>query len=319
MAALSLPPPRSGDAAISVVVPLFNHARYIADALDSVAAQTAPPCDLVVVDDGSTDGGGDLAARLLAGAPRATLLRQDNQGAPAAIARAVAACRGDYIAVLNSDDRFLPDKLARCQQLLAADPPLDLIAGRIEPIDARGRVLTRGVTIDWLARARAFAATSGSVRLALLHENDVATTSNMVISRRLWQRLGGFAALRYCHDLEFLLRAFDHGRVRLDREHAHVQYRVHDRNTIAENIHHVRLELAAVIAAALHESGARLLPDGGDGLEAFAAFLRAKDLSDAVLYLAALRQRCDSRAAFFAQATQEPLRGRLLRLLRGAR
>ena len=150
--------------------------------------------------------------------------------------------------MLNSDDLFLPDKLEFCQQILADDPAVDLIAGRVALMDANGAKLARGPAADWLLRAKEFAASAGSDRLALLNENDIATTSNIVFSRRLWERAGGFAPLRYCHDLDFLMQAFDCGRVVMDREREHVMYRVHDGNTIGEDIHDIRVEIAAVIA-----------------------------------------------------------------------
>ena len=312
----TLAAPRAGDAAIAVVIPLYNHGRYIEAALHSVLAQTAPPSEVVVIDDGSRDDGFERAERLLAGNEVCQVLRQDNIGAHATINRAVGLCRGQYIAVLNSDDIFLPGKLEACQTMIAADAATDLIAGRVVPMDARGERQPGGMAADWLRRARAFAASAGSDRLALLNENDVATTSNMVFSRRLWERTGGFAPLRYCHDLDFLMQAFDLGRVVLDRERDHVLYRVHDGNTIGEDIHRIRVEIAAVIAATLRDSGSRVLPDCADGFDSFAAFLRNKDLSDVVLYLMTVRDRFATRAAFYEHVTSDPLRERLARHLR---
>ena len=286
---------------IAVVVPLYNHARYVSAALRSLLAQTAAPREIVLIDDGSTDDGLAIARDALRDAGACRVLAQDNAGAHATINRAVALTEAPFVAVLNSDDLFVPEKLAWCQQIFAERPATALVAGRIALIGERGEVLRRGAAADWLARAHAFAERTGLDQLALLHENFVATTSNMVFSRALWQRVGGFSALRYCHDLDFLMRAFDHGGVVLDRARVHVEYRVHTANTIGEDGARVRTELAAVIAATLCQSGPRLLPD----FDAFMDFLRAKNLSGLVLYFLAQFPRFENRDAFLAFVTSE--------------
>ena len=304
--AARVPTPRPGDAPISVVVPLYQHARYVAATLASVLAQTATAGEILVLDDGSSDGGAEIAGRTLRGVTPARVLRQPNRGAAETINAAVALAANDWIAVLNSDDLFLPEKLAQCQTLLAGAAAPELIAGGIRLIDAAGQPLTTGVAADWLHRAQDFAVRVAHPPLALLHENFVATTSNMVFTRALWQRLGGFAPLRYCHDLDFLLRAFGQARVAIDPA-AQVQYRVHSANTIAGDMRAVRVELAAVIAEAIHTLGPRLLPaDDAAGFAAFGECLRAKALSDLVLYFVTLRSRFADPHAFYRHVTAAP-------------
>lgn len=305
--------PRTGDAPISVVVPLYQHARYVTAALRSVLGQRAAPSEILVIDDGSHDDGASVAERALRGVRPARVLRQANRGAAATINAAVELAASDWIAVLNSDDLFLPDKLARCQHLIALEPAAELIAGGIRLIDATGEPLASGVAADWLTRARDFALRVAHPPLALLNENFVATTSNMVFTRALWQRLGGFAPLRYCHDLDFLLRAFAHGRVAIDAAEPHVLYRVHAANTIGEDIRAVRVELAAVIAEAMRALGPRLLPENESaGFAAFCEFLRNKAVSDLVLYFATLRGRFADAHAFYRYVTAEPQRRRFM-------
>ncbi|MDA8249805.1 MAG: glycosyltransferase [Rhodospirillales bacterium] len=308
--------PRAGDAPVSVVVPLYQHARYVAAALASALAQTAPPREILVIDDGSRDDGAAIAARALRGVAGARVLRQDNRGAAETINAAVAQAAGDWIAVLNSDDQFAPDKLARCQLVMAAQPDATLIAGGIALVDAAGRRLQRGVSADWLRRAHDFAGRAAHPPLALLNENFVATTSNMVFTRALWRQLGGFAPLRYCHDLDFLLRAFACAHVAIDAEAVHVLYRVHEANTIAEDVRGVRVELAAVIAEAMASLGPRLLPQDDDaGFALFREFLRNKAVSEAVLYFTALRGRFADAHAFYRHVTAEPQRTRFLEMV----
>lgn len=303
---------------ISVVLPLYNHARYIEAALASVLRQTSPADEIILIDDGSTDDGISVAERVLAGTANARIYRQPNQGAHVTINRLVGFSRGVYVAILNSDDLFAPDKLARCREILDARPGIGLLCGALGVIDDDGRRLTKGETVDWLRRARRFHAESGLLQLSLLNENAVATTSNMVFSRSLWASVGGFQNLRYCHDLDFLMAAFARGSVVIDDDHEHMLYRVHAKNTIKENLDRIRMEIAAVIACALCESGGRLFGpvlDRGK-MDSFLAFLNNKGMTGLICLLQTLFSDFPSRGAFYDHVA-DPARSEVL--MRGLR
>lgn len=106
------------EAEISVVVPVYNGADFIASTLASVSAQTLAPIEIIVVDDGSTDGSGEIAARV----PLVRVVRQENRGAAAARNRGIAEARGDQIAFLDADDQWEPVKLERQHAALRARP-----------------------------------------------------------------------------------------------------------------------------------------------------------------------------------------------------
>jgi glycosyltransferase involved in cell wall biosynthesis len=298
---------------ISVVIPLYNHAAYIETALDSVLRQTSPADEIILVDDGSTDDGAARAERMLATVPKARVIRQRNSGADATINRLVEIAASDFVAVLNSDDVFAPGKLARCRELIARRPETDFICGRIGIIDETGVRATSGVAVDWLARAEAFRTTCGSPRLSLLHENYVATTSNMVFARALWRACDGFQPLRYCHDLDFLMAAFRHGRVEIDLDVEHIQYRVHPENTIKERLELIRLEIAAVLACALRDGIADLAPQGD--FRALGEMLKGKNVSHLMGVLAAMRARVESRREFYQSIAAADVRERLIQAL----
>jgi glycosyltransferase involved in cell wall biosynthesis len=298
---------------ISVVIPLYNHASYFEATLDSVLRQTSPADEIILVDDGSVDDGAARAERKLAGVAKARVIRQRNSGADATINRLIEIAASDFIAVLNSDDVFAPGKLARCRALIAQHPRADLICGRIGIIDQNGVRQTSGVTIDWLARAEEFRARCRSPRLSLLHENYVATTSNMLFSRALWRACGGFQPLRYCHDLDFLMTAFRHGRVEIDLDFEHIQYRVHPENTIKERLELIRLEIAAVLACALHDGIADLAPDGD--FRPVGEMLEAKNVSHLMGVLAAMRAQVETRREFYDGIADRSLRERLIQAL----
>lgn len=106
-------------AAISVVIPTYNRAGVLGRALDSVGRQTLAPLEVLIVDDGSEDATSRIVTEFY---PECELLRQPNQGVSAARNRGVRAARGDWIAFLDSDDEWLPEKLAEQVAMLGAEP-----------------------------------------------------------------------------------------------------------------------------------------------------------------------------------------------------
>lgn len=111
MATSALPP-------MSVVLPCFNAARYIVAALESVIAQDWPDLEIVVVDDGSTDGSSDEIAKY---SRNVRVVRQSNQGIAAARNAGIAAAANEWIAFLDADDLWLPGKLAAQWRVLQDD------------------------------------------------------------------------------------------------------------------------------------------------------------------------------------------------------
>ena len=101
---------------VSVIIPLFNKAPYVARALASVAAQTYPDFEVIVVDDGSTDGGTQMVE--VCKEPPIRLITQDNAGPGAARNRGLELAQGELVAFLDADDEWLPDYLAESVRLL---------------------------------------------------------------------------------------------------------------------------------------------------------------------------------------------------------
>ena len=112
---------------VSVVIPLFNKAAYIQRCLDSVIQQTLSDFEVIVVDDGSTDGGDAIAASQ--SDPRFRVLRQPNAGPGAARNRGIAAAGAEYIAFLDADDAWLPTFLERNISLLDRHPAVACVSG----------------------------------------------------------------------------------------------------------------------------------------------------------------------------------------------
>jgi glycosyltransferase involved in cell wall biosynthesis len=120
---------------ISAIVPLYNTRAYIVEAIDSILAQTRPADEIIVVDDGSTDGGPDLLAGYGA---RVCVIRQANAGGATALNRGIAQATGDTIAFLDADDLWAKDKLERQQSILLAKDSVDCVFGLIQQFDQRG-------------------------------------------------------------------------------------------------------------------------------------------------------------------------------------
>lgn len=110
------------EVSVSVVIPLYNKAAYIARAMDSVLAQTYPDFELIVVDDGSTDGSGEIVAKY--DNPRVKLLVQENAGECAARNRGVSESQARWVAFLDADDEWLPEFLEQTMAVAETNPSL---------------------------------------------------------------------------------------------------------------------------------------------------------------------------------------------------
>ncbi|MEK6798177.1 MAG: glycosyltransferase family 2 protein [Planctomycetota bacterium] len=125
---------------VSIVVPTYNRAGLLPRALDSIVRQTIDCWEIIVVDDGSSDETPNAVSPYAKSlGKRFTCLRQDNQGASSARNRGIDAARGDYVAFLDSDDEFLPDKLQRQLELFRKEPSLGFVYSDFAFVDLEGR------------------------------------------------------------------------------------------------------------------------------------------------------------------------------------
>jgi glycosyltransferase involved in cell wall biosynthesis len=231
-------PPR-----VSVVVPSFNHERYVEAALESVFRQTYPNTEIVIVDDGSADGSVGRIREAVRRSPfPVRFSARANRGAAATINEAVALSGGDFVNVLNSDDRFAPTRIAT---MVAAVARAGMRWGfsRATLMDETGAVVPPAASpraADLAYRSDDVAACD-TVGTAFLSGNPAITSGALFVDRALFDRLGGFADLRYNHDWDFCLRAS------LVAEPAFVpspeyEYRLHPANTILESAHAAKRE-----------------------------------------------------------------------------
>jgi glycosyltransferase involved in cell wall biosynthesis len=220
---------------ISVVIPLYNHEKYIEAALCSVLNQTIQDFEIIIVNDGSTDKSEEVVKSVVD--ERIRYYYQENQGAHEAINRGVQLARGEFVSILNSDDEYDRARLEECLSVLGSDPSVDAVFSHVEFIDGEGKFVkyVRGAEENWANHDPATSFKSEqNIVLDLLAGNFLTTTSNLFCRRGVFDRFGYFSPLRYAHDYDFFLRLCSHEKVFVI-EKPILKYRVHALNTVKEN------------------------------------------------------------------------------------
>ena len=192
---------------ISAIIPLYNGAKYVEAALESVFAQTFPPHEVIVVDDGSTDAGPDIVRRLAESHP-IRLLTKSNGGQSSARNFGVRASSGDLVALLDQDDVWYPDHLDVLAEPFRSPhaPPLGWSYSNLDQIDVDGQLVERS-----------FLTTLGSrhPKRAIVEciRNDMfVLPSAALISRAAFDAVGGFdVRLSGYEDDDLFLRLFKAG------------------------------------------------------------------------------------------------------------
>lgn len=212
---------------VSVVIPAYNAERFLAEAIHSVLDQTLPAYELIVVDDGSTDG----TARIAEAFDKARAVRMEHRGVSAARNRGVDLSTGEFIAFLDADDTWLPARLERQLAVVRANPDVDVVM-------ARQSYHFEGAVPGWFRGP-----TDGSSEPGYM-------PSNWLLRRATWERVGPFdPTMSHSEDTDWLARASDLGvRVEIADEPL-VIHRIHDRNASA-----LAAEVKTGIFRALRES-----------------------------------------------------------------
>ncbi len=193
-------------AKISAVIPLYNKAPHLLRAVESMRRQTVPPDEIIVVDDGSTDGGGDLAASI--GEPRLRLIRQEHRGESVARNLGIDAAQHGLIAFLDADDAWQPRFLEVIHRLRARYPEAgaygtayDIITPAGEKICPNFQVLDRKVKEGIIPN---YIKTCLGGLLGLAHPLGA---SSVAIPRKIFAVTGGFPVQpSYRNDLDMFLR-----------------------------------------------------------------------------------------------------------------
>lgn len=247
---------------VAIIVPSYRHAAFLQDCLNSVYAQTYAPLELMVVDDASDDGTAELAEALLTPAfrarfSRATVLRNPvNLGAHATINRGIAESRAPYLAILNSDDLYHPERIAQLMAALRSSRS-DLAFSLVDVLrsDVPETPLPEFFRLMPLRQKLALHH-DPSTGFALLRANIAISTGNFLFSRRLFEQVGPFQPLRYCHDWDFVLQALFFTEP-VAVEQVLYSYRLHGHNSFAS--------LGGVLEAETSEVMRRFIARGHSG------------------------------------------------------
>ncbi|MGE3074356.1 MAG: glycosyltransferase family 2 protein [Dehalococcoidia bacterium] len=192
---------------VSVVIPAFNSERFVAEAIESARRQTVSPLEIIVVDDGSTDGTLEIARQLpvtVLALPHAGVSRARNEG--------TLSSTGEWIAFLDSDDIWHPEKLARQLEVALGPERPDIVM-------AQQSYLFEGPVPPWF-RGPLDGTTEPGFQ-----------PSNWLLRRSAWERVGRFdESLTHSEDTDWLARASDLGLKIRAAEHPLVVHRIHDRN-----------------------------------------------------------------------------------------
>ena len=229
---------------VSCIVPVYNGEKYLGEAIDSILGQSYRPLEVLVCDDGSTDGTAHVAARY---GDAVRYLRQANAGPCAARNLGVAHALGEYLAFLDADDVWVPGKLARQMALFDARPDLDFSVGHVQNF----------VEAD----------SSQSVDPALLVPLAGFTTVALLVRRTSFERVGVFnASLKHSSETDWFLRAEEAGAVRELLPDVLVRRRLHGSNRSVRFASRSRNEYLHTVKAALDrrrsrpQAGARPIP-----------------------------------------------------------
>jgi GT2 family glycosyltransferase len=188
---------------VSVIIPTYNCARYLPEAIDSVLAQTYRDFEIIVVDDGSTDDTPDVLARY---GEAILVIRQPNQGRGAARNAGILAARGQYIAFLDADDLWLPEKLEKQVALLRARAGAGWVYSDHALLDANGG---RGEGFLRLYGIRP--APDGGRMLPALLKACVAQTGTVVVRAECFRKVGLFdVSFRRSQDYDMWIRLACH-------------------------------------------------------------------------------------------------------------
>lgn len=215
---------------ISVVIPTYNVACFLPQAIASVRAQTCPVTEIIVVDDGSTDDTAQVVASLGEGI---TYVHQANTGVSAARNRGINMAKGEFIAFLDADDVWLPKKLERQLAVFIGHPEVALVATDRCDIGPGDSVLLTSL-FDREGLSGEFTNLAGNpipLGFRRIIEVNFLPTSSVVVRRAVLDQVGGFATdIRYGEDLELWARIAARYGISCLPE-VLVRYRMHDKNS----------------------------------------------------------------------------------------
>jgi GT2 family glycosyltransferase len=210
MAAEPNPMQQNGLPRISVIIPAYNAAATIGKAITSILAQVYPAHEIIVVDDGSADSTGDTVQ---AYGDKVTYIRQDNAGPSAARNKGVQQASGEWIAFLDADDWYLPDRLLTHAEMIGDNPKLDFLVASFDYVNPQGQLINPSIAATEFGKQ--LLDRSGPQGRVVIEREEIGSfisdqfsdTRCLTLPKTTFLALGGFPLeLRICEDVAFMLR-----------------------------------------------------------------------------------------------------------------
>ncbi len=184
-------------AAFTVVMPAYNAAAYLSQTIESVLSQSFTNFELIIIDDGSTDDTNKIAQEYSQKDNRVKVLSQSNQGVSATRNKGINLSQSKYIAFIDADDKWFPEKLKSHFEHLEKNPRNGVSYAKVEFLHPDGNHTGK------IARGRL----SKLQPQHFLYENPTMTVSNIVVRRQVFEEIGGFdCTMSYSEDMDFLFR-----------------------------------------------------------------------------------------------------------------
>lgn len=185
---------------ISVVMPVYNAARYLRESIDSILRQTCEDFEFIIINDGSVDESQKIIDEYAARDPRITSFHQKNHGVVYTANRAISMAQGEYIARMDADDISLPDRLRQESAILDLSPNVILVFSSFEVFNDRGEYCYREL-VPYEDR---------DVKRALYFRNPIANGSTM-LRRSSFEQVGRFDDV-FAEDFQLWMKLLPHGK-----------------------------------------------------------------------------------------------------------
>lgn len=216
----------------TVIVPTYNRSKTVVEAIDSVLDQTFDDYELIVVDDGSTDQTAEILSQRYADS-QINYVYQRNRGKAGVRNTGIKLALGEYLAFLDSDDKWKPEKLERQAAFIREHEDVDIVYGPVEVIDEANQPLD--AETRWFREKFQNQHRRGETYENLSHD-WVLFTSNFVIRRSLLEKVGMYdESISHLEDVDLYLRLALMGHSFYYLDELLTEYRVHEGNTQTDN------------------------------------------------------------------------------------
>ena len=227
--------PGSAAPKLSIIMPAYNHEKFVGEAVEGVLNQTFTNFEFIIIDDGSQDATADVINSYKD--DRIHYYFQENQDAFNALNNGMAKATGEFWAILNSDDVYLPNRFEELFNFQTMHDA-DCLFTDVFAIDDDSNALSDPEFgwNQWHQKNRQKYTDLNDLYAGFLHGNFMVTTSNLFMKASLAKQVGGFAPLRYLHDYDYIFRLMLASPTACYylADQQLLKYRIHGNNTLSE-------------------------------------------------------------------------------------